>query len=131
MINAPFILNLDCDMYVNNPNIVLHVLCILLDARGEKEVAFSQCPQRFYDAVKDDAYENQLVALPMYIGGGVAGLQGIIYAGTNCFHRRKVIYGLSPNLDVQNANKDHGFAKGTLLSEKRNSANIWNIKGIC
>ncbi|KAL5079764.1 hypothetical protein RYX36_008185 [Vicia faba] len=130
MINASFILHLDCDMYVNNPKIVLHALCILLDAKGEKEVAFAQCPQRFCDAVKDDAYGNQLVALPMYIGGGFAGLQGIIYVGTNCFHRRKVIYGLSLNIDIQNGNKDHGFTKGTLLSEKRNSANIWNLKGI-
>jgi hypothetical protein len=65
MTNAPFMLNLDCDMYVNNSKIVLHALCILLDSKGEKEVAFAQCPQRFYDAVKDDAYGNQLVALPM------------------------------------------------------------------
>ncbi|KAL5081998.1 hypothetical protein RYX36_010419 [Vicia faba] len=129
MTNAPFILNLDCDMYVNNPKIVLHALCILLDSKGEKEVAFAQCPQRFYDAVKDDAYGNQLVALPMYIGGGFAGLQGIIYAGTNCFHRRKVIYGLSPNLDIQNANKDHGFTKGTLLSEKETVQIFGTSKG--
>lgn len=27
---------------------------------------------------------------------GVAGLQGVFYAGTGCFHRRKVIYGVSP-----------------------------------
>ncbi|KAL5075549.1 hypothetical protein RYX36_014533 [Vicia faba] len=129
MKNASFILNLDCDMYVNNLKIVLHALCILLDARGEKEVAFSQCLQRFYDAVKDDAYGNHLVALPMYIGGGFAGRQGIIYAGTNCFHRRKVIYGLSPNLDIQNANKDHGFAKGTLLSEKETVQIFGTSKG--
>ncbi|KAK7272274.1 hypothetical protein RJT34_28770 [Clitoria ternatea] len=116
MTNAPFILNVDCDMYVNNPKIAMHALCILLDPKGEKEVAFVQCPQRFYDAVKDDAYGNQLVALPMYIGGGFAGLQGIIYAGTNCFHRREVIYGLSPDHENQNA-KDFGFING-IPSEK-------------
>lgn len=65
MTNAPFMLNVDCDMYVNNSKTVLHALCILLDSKGEKEVAFAQCPQRFYDAVKDDAFGNQLVALPM------------------------------------------------------------------
>jgi len=48
-----------------------------------------------------------------YIGGGFAGLQGIIYAGTNCFHRRKVIYGLSPDYDIQNMKKDFGFINGT------------------
>ncbi|XP_045806914.1 cellulose synthase-like protein H1 [Trifolium pratense] len=128
MTNAPFMLNLDCDMYVNNSKIVLHALCILLDSKGEKEVAFAQCPQRFYDAVKDDAYGNQLVALPMYIGSGFAGLQGIIYAGTNCFHRRKVMYGLSPN-DIQNAKKDHGFTNGTLLSDKETIQKFGTSKG--
>ena len=48
-----------------------------------------------------------------YIGGGFAGLQGIIYAGTNCFHRRKVLYGLSPDQDIQTAKKDFGFIDGT------------------
>ncbi|XP_029131074.1 cellulose synthase-like protein H1 isoform X2 [Cajanus cajan] len=128
MTNAPFILNVDCDMYVNNPKIAQHALCILLDSKGEKEVAFVQCPQRFYDAVKDDAYGNQLVALPMYIGGGFAGLQGIIYAGTNCFHRRKVIYGLSPNHDIQKAKKDFGFMDGT-LSEKKTTQIFGASKG--
>lgn len=32
-----------------------------------------------------------------YIATGLAGLQGPFYGGTNCFHRRKVIYGLSPD----------------------------------
>lgn len=129
MTNAPFMLNLDCDMYVNNSKIVLHALCILLDSKGEKEVAFAQCPQRFYDAVKDDAYGNQLVALPMYIGSGFAGLQGIIYAGTNCFHRRKVMYGLSPPNEIQNAKKGQGFTNGTFLSEKETMQKFGTSKG--
>ncbi|KAG5545602.1 hypothetical protein RHGRI_017929 [Rhododendron griersonianum] len=32
----------------------------------------------------------------LYLGRGVAGIQGPFYGGTGCFHRRKVIYGLSP-----------------------------------
>ena len=32
---------------------------------------------------------------------GLAGLQGPFYGGTGCFHRRKVIYGLSPdNIEI-------------------------------
>lgn len=54
-----------------------------------------------------------LFYLMQYIGGGFAGLQGIIYAGTNCFHRRKVIYGLSPNHDIQNRKKGLCFTNGT------------------
>lgn len=62
MTNAPFFLNVDCDMYVHNPKIVLHSLCILLDSKGDKEVAFAQCIQQFYDGLKDDPFGNQLVA---------------------------------------------------------------------
>jgi len=52
-------------------------------------------------------------AIMQYIGGGFAGLQGVLYAGTNCFHRRKVIYGLSPSDNyIQNGNKE-SFSNGT------------------
>jgi len=61
--NAPFMLNVDCDMFVNNPNIVMHALCILLDSKGEKEVAFAQCPQQFYATLKDDPFGNQMAIL--------------------------------------------------------------------
>ncbi|XP_068500231.1 cellulose synthase-like protein H1 isoform X2 [Phaseolus vulgaris] len=119
MTNAPFILNVDCDMYVHNPKIVLHALCILLDSKGEKEVAFSQCIQQFYDALKDDPFGNQLVAAFLYLGGGLAGLQGIFYVGTNCLHRRKVIYGLSPDHHIQNGKKDHDITNGKFSEKKR------------
>ncbi|RDX99405.1 Cellulose synthase-like protein H1, partial [Mucuna pruriens] len=95
--NAPFMLNVDCDMIVNNPKIVLHALCVLLDSKGEKEVAFTQFPQKFYATLKDDPFGNQMAILFKYLGAGIAGLQGPLYGGTNCFHRRKVIYGLSPD----------------------------------
>ncbi|KAI8011387.1 Cellulose synthase-like protein B6 [Camellia lanceoleosa] len=32
-----------------------------------------------------------------YMGHGTVGIQGPFYGGTGCFHRRKVIYGLSPD----------------------------------
>ncbi|KAK7324811.1 hypothetical protein VNO77_28666 [Canavalia gladiata] len=118
MTNAPFILNVDCDMYVNNPKIALHALCILLDSKGEKEVAFAQCIQQFYDGLKDDPFGNQLVAKFSYIGAGLAGLQGLFYVGTNCIHRRKVIYGLSPAHDIQNGNKDLEVINGKLSQKE-------------
>ncbi|XP_058729652.1 cellulose synthase-like protein H1 isoform X3 [Vicia villosa] len=99
--NAPFTLNVDCDMFVNNPKIVQHAMCILLDSNGEKEIAFVQCPQQFYATLKDDPFGNQMTIMYKYVIAGLAGLQGPFYGGTNCFHRRKVIYGLSSN-DVKN-----------------------------
>ncbi|KAL2331853.1 hypothetical protein Fmac_019434 [Flemingia macrophylla] len=62
MTNAPFLLNVDCDMFVNNPKIVLHAMCILMDSRNGKDVAFVQCFQQFYDGIKDDPFGNQWVA---------------------------------------------------------------------
>ncbi|XP_027928940.1 cellulose synthase-like protein H1 [Vigna unguiculata] len=119
MTNAPFILNVDCDMYVHNPKIVLHALCILLDSKGEKEVGFAQCIQQFYDALKDDPFGNQLVATFLYLGGGLAGIQGIFYVGTNCLHRRQVIYGLSPDHHIRNGKKHDDITDGKLSEKER------------
>ncbi|VVA17580.1 PREDICTED: cellulose synthase [Prunus dulcis] len=95
MTNAPFMLNVDCDMHANNSKIVLHAMCLLLGFKHEKEGAFVQCPQMFYDTLKDDPFGNQLL-LPLKTSWpGFAGMQGPPYAGTGCFQRRKVIYGFS------------------------------------
>lgn len=40
-----------------------------------------------------------------YMVKGIVGIQGPIYEGTGCFHRRKVIYGLQPD-DFENEGKD-------------------------
>ncbi|XP_020234230.1 cellulose synthase-like protein H1 [Cajanus cajan] len=106
--NAPFTLNVDCDMIVNNPTVILHALCILLDPKGEKEVAFAQFLQQFYATLKDDPFGNQMAILFKFMVTGLAGLQGPFYGGTNCFHRRKVLYGLSP----------YNSEKGNSISEK-------------
>ncbi|KAI8011382.1 Cellulose synthase-like protein H1 [Camellia lanceoleosa] len=95
--NAPFMLNLDCDMYVNNPQIVVHAMCLLLGVTNERDCAFVQSPQIFYDGLKDDPFGNQMVVLFHYMVHGLVGIQGPLYGGTGCFHRRKVIYGLSPD----------------------------------
>ncbi|XP_059597275.1 cellulose synthase-like protein H1 [Vitis vinifera] len=97
MTNAPFMLNVDCDMYANNPLIFHHAMCLLLGSKNEQDCGFVQSPQCFYDGLKDDPFGNQLVVLYKYLGSGIAGLQGPTYSGTGCFHRRKVIYGLWPD----------------------------------
>ncbi|KAK1353596.1 Cellulose synthase-like protein H1 [Heracleum sosnowskyi] len=96
MTNAPFILNVDCDMHVNNPQVILHAMCMFFGVENEKDCGFVQFPQHFYDGLNDDPFGNQMVVLFKYLAQGLAGIQGPVYAGTNCFHRRKVIYGLSP-----------------------------------
>nr|DAD23429.1 TPA_asm: hypothetical protein HUJ06_024892 [Nelumbo nucifera] len=98
MTNSPFILNVDCDMFVNNPQTILHAMCLLLGFEQEKESGFVQFPQIFYRSLKDDPFgNNQFIVFWKFIMPGIVGIQGPFYGGTGCFHRRKVIYGLSPD----------------------------------
>ncbi|KAH9718110.1 cellulose synthase-like protein B4 [Citrus sinensis] len=80
MTNAPFMLNVDCDMYANNPELVLQAI-----------LGFVQCPQYFYDRPTD-----HLAVLHQTLYKGMAGIQGPFYAGSGTFHRRNVVYGLWP-----------------------------------
>uniref|UniRef100_A0ACD5UWW7 Uncharacterized protein n=1 Tax=Avena sativa TaxID=4498 RepID=A0ACD5UWW7_AVESA len=96
MTNAPIMLNVDCDMFANNPQVVLHAMCLLLGFADETQSGFVQAPQKFYGGLKDDPFGNQMEVIYKKVGGGVAGIQGLFYGGTGCFHRRKVIYGVPP-----------------------------------
>ncbi|OMO89262.1 Cellulose synthase, partial [Corchorus capsularis] len=111
MTNAPFMLNVDCDMFVNNPQVVRHAMCQLLAS----QTAFVQYPQVFYDASRDDPYGNQMVAIFHYVARGIAGIKGFFYCGTCCFHRRKVIYGSWPD-DVDEAPNNTSI-NGKLVDE--------------
>ncbi|KAF5184912.1 Cellulose synthase-like protein b3 [Thalictrum thalictroides] len=99
MTNSRFMLNVDCDMFANNAQVVLHAMCLLLGSENEREIAYVQCPQHFYGDIKDDDPfgASSLKVLQEYITRGVGGIQGPFYGGSGCFHRRDVIYGLSPN----------------------------------
>ncbi|XBI56033.1 hypothetical protein VPH35_037713 [Triticum aestivum] len=96
MTNAPIMLNVDCDMFANNPQVALHAMCLLLGFDDEIHSGFVQAPQKFYGGLKDDPFGNQMQVITKKIGGGLAGIQGMFYGGTGCFHRRKVIYGVPP-----------------------------------
>ncbi|XP_019193754.1 PREDICTED: cellulose synthase-like protein H1 [Ipomoea nil] len=115
MTNAPFMLNVDCDCYANDPKVVLHAMCFLLGAEDEKDAGFAQFPQSFIGGLKDDPFGNQLKIIMEYLGRGMAGIQGPFYQGTGCFHRRKVIYGMSPNVanaSGKSADKDQWLTYG-------------------
>uniref|UniRef100_A0A804MG46 Cellulose synthase-like protein H1 n=1 Tax=Zea mays TaxID=4577 RepID=A0A804MG46_MAIZE len=94
--NAPIMLNVDCDMFANNPQAALHAMCLLLGFDDEVHSGFVQAPQRFYGGLADDPFGNQMQVIFEKVGHGIAGLQGIFYCGTGCFHRRKVMYGVPP-----------------------------------
>jgi len=51
MTNAPYILNVDCDMYANDADVVRQAMCILLqESLNMKHCAFVQFRQEFYDS---------------------------------------------------------------------------------
>ncbi|KAI3675198.1 hypothetical protein L1987_84784 [Smallanthus sonchifolius] len=103
MTNAPLMLNVDCDMYANNPQVFLHAMCMVFGFKKEENCAFFQFPQAFYDGLKDDPFGSQF-ADGFYIANGLSSIQGTLYVGSNCFHRRKVIYGSSPNDTIKSDN---------------------------
>lgn len=60
--NAPYILNVDCDMFMNNPQVVLHAMCVFFNSEDDfEDIGYVQTPPCFYDGIKDDPYGNQLV----------------------------------------------------------------------
>uniref|UniRef100_A0A0D9XIS1 Glycosyltransferase 2-like domain-containing protein n=1 Tax=Leersia perrieri TaxID=77586 RepID=A0A0D9XIS1_9ORYZ len=95
--NAPFILNLDCDHYVNNSLALRAGVCFFVE-RGEDggEVAFVQFPQRFDGVDPCDRYANHNRVFFDCTELGLDGLQGPIYVGTGCFFRRAALYAADP-----------------------------------
>ena len=54
--NAPFILNLDCDMYANDADIIRETLRFFLDEKKGHEFSFVQFPQNYDNITKNDIY---------------------------------------------------------------------------
>ncbi|KAK4794292.1 hypothetical protein SAY86_012286 [Trapa natans] len=59
LMNAPYILNLDCDHYVNNSKAIREVMCFLMDPVVGKDVCYVQFPQRFDGIDRSDRYANR------------------------------------------------------------------------
>ncbi|KAL2936425.1 Cellulose synthase A catalytic subunit 7 [UDP-forming] [Bienertia sinuspersici] len=66
--NAPFMLNLDCDHYLNNSKAVRESMCFLMDPQTGKKINMK----------------------------GLDGIQGPVYVGTGCVFRRQALYGYEP-----------------------------------
>ncbi|XVF30797.1 hypothetical protein REPUB_Repub16aG0089400 [Reevesia pubescens] len=58
--NAPFILNVDCDMYSNNSEAIRDALCFFLDEEKGHEIAYVQYPQGFGNLTKNEIYGSSL-----------------------------------------------------------------------
>jgi cellulose synthase A len=56
--NAPFMLNLDCDHYINNSQALREAMCFMMDPLVGKRVCYVQFPQRFDGIDRSDRYAN-------------------------------------------------------------------------
>ncbi|CAO1941653.1 unnamed protein product [Urochloa humidicola] len=94
--NAQFIINFDCDHYINNSQALRAAVCFLLDQREGDNTAFVQFPQRFDNVDPTDRYGNHN---RVFFDGtmlALNGLQGPSYLGTGCMFRRIALYGIDP-----------------------------------
>ncbi|CAN6688720.1 unnamed protein product [Malus baccata var. baccata] len=57
--NAPFMLNLDCEHYINNSKAVRETMCFLMDPQLGKELCYVQFPQSFDGIDHHDRYANR------------------------------------------------------------------------
>lgn len=92
--NAPFIINFDCDHYINNSQSFRAAVCFMLDPREGENTAFVQFPQRFDNVDPTDRYCNHN---RVFFDGtmlALNGLQGPSYLGTGCMFRRIALYGV-------------------------------------
>ncbi|KAG5612569.1 hypothetical protein H5410_023850 [Solanum commersonii] len=92
--NAPYLLNLDCDHYINNSKAIREAMCFMMDPMLGKTVCYVQFPQRFDGIDRNDRYANRNTVFFDINMKGLDGIQGPIYVGTGCVFRRQALYGL-------------------------------------
>ncbi|KAL8473748.1 hypothetical protein ACS0TY_029882 [Phlomoides rotata] len=91
--NAPYLLNVDCDHYINNSKAMREAMCFMMDPTIGKKICYVQFPQRFDGIDRHDRYSNRNVVFFDINMKGLDGLQGPIYVGTGCVFRRQALYG--------------------------------------
>ncbi|CAM6098857.1 unnamed protein product [Calypogeia fissa] len=94
--NAPYLLNLDCDHYINNSKALREAMCFLMDPALGKRVCYVQFPQRFDGIDRNDRYANHNTVFFDINMKGLDGIQGPVYVGTGCVFRRQALYGYYP-----------------------------------
>ncbi|KAF5956744.1 hypothetical protein HYC85_003969 [Camellia sinensis] len=99
--NAPFMLNLDCDHYINNSKAAREAMCFLMDPQLGKKVCYVQFPQRFDGIDRHDRYANRNTVFFDINMKGLDGIQGPVYVGTGCVFRRQALYGYNPPKDTK------------------------------
>ncbi|WOH14665.1 hypothetical protein DCAR_0934185 [Daucus carota subsp. sativus] len=105
--NGPFLLNLDCDHYINNSKAIREAMCFMMDPNLGKYVCYVQFPQRFDGIDRNDRYANRNTVFFDINLRGLDGIQGPVYVGTGCVFNRTALYGYEPPFKPKN--KKDGF----------------------
>ncbi|XP_078430008.1 putative cellulose synthase A catalytic subunit 8 [UDP-forming] isoform X2 [Wolffia australiana] len=105
--NGPYLLNLDCDHYINNSKALREAMCFLMDPNLGRSVCYVQFPQRFDGIDKNDRYANRNTVFFDINLRGLDGIQGPVYVGTGCVFNRTALYGYEP--PVKPKKKGGGF----------------------
>ncbi|KAK7345738.1 hypothetical protein VNO77_16349 [Canavalia gladiata] len=94
--NAPFVLNLDCDQYINNSKALREAMCFLMDPQLGKKTSYVQFPRRFDGIDCNDRYANRNTVFFDINMKCLDGIQGPVYVGTGCVFNRQALYGYEP-----------------------------------
>ncbi|CAL4936627.1 unnamed protein product [Urochloa decumbens] len=94
--NGQYLLNLDCDHYINNSKALREAMCFLMDPNLGRSVCYVQFPQRFDGIDRNDRYANRNTVFFDINLRGLDGLQGPVYVGTGCVFNRTALYGYEP-----------------------------------
>ncbi|MQL79100.1 hypothetical protein Taro_011537, partial [Colocasia esculenta] len=118
--NGPFLLNLDCDHYINNSKALREAMCFLMDPNLGKSVCYVQFPQRFDGIDKNDRYANRNTVFFDINLRGLDGIQGPVYVGTGCVFNRTALYGYEPPL--KNKHKKLSFFSSCCGGSRKKSS---------
>uniref|UniRef100_A0A0D9W0G3 Cellulose synthase n=1 Tax=Leersia perrieri TaxID=77586 RepID=A0A0D9W0G3_9ORYZ len=94
--NGQYLLNLDCDHYINNSKALREAMCFLMDPNLGRRVCYVQFPQRFDGIDRNDRYANRNTVFFDINLRGLDGIQGPVYVGTGCVFNRMALYGYEP-----------------------------------
>ncbi|KAG2632850.1 hypothetical protein PVAP13_2NG127200 [Panicum virgatum] len=116
--NGQYMLNLDCDHYINNSKALREAMCFLMDPNLGRSVCYVQFPQRFDGIDRNDRYANRNTVFFDINLRGLDGIQGPVYVGTGCVFNRTALYGYEPPIKQK---KKGGFLSSLCGGRKKAS----------
>nr|ACZ82298.1 cellulose synthase [Phyllostachys edulis] len=116
--NGQYMLNLDCDHYINNSKALRKAMCFLMDPNLGRSACYVQSPQRFDGIDKNDRYANRNTVFFDINLRGLDGIQGPVYVGTGCVFNRTALYGYEPPVKQK---KKGGFLSSLCGGRKKTS----------